>query len=96
MHITNTLQGFSRERAANKGEYNVFVGNGIKVAVESIGFVKLKLSSGFVLELKDVLFVPSMRRSLVSANLVLLLLVTMKVYGFFIKINLIICLELLC
>lgn len=65
MHITNTLQGFSRERAANKGEYNVFVGNGIKVAVESIGFVKLKLSSGFVLELKDILYVPSMRKSLV-------------------------------
>lgn len=68
VHITNTLQGFSRERAANKGEYNIFVGNGIKVAVESIGSVKLKLSSGFVLELKDVLYVPSMRRSLVSAS----------------------------
>ena len=66
VHITNSLHGFEKQKQANT--YNVFVGEGTRVAVESIGKIKLKLSSGFVLELTNVLYVPAMRRSLMSAS----------------------------
>ena len=57
IHITNSLQGFSKTRVINNEVYNVYVGNGSKVAVESIGSVKLVLSSSFILELSPVLYV---------------------------------------
>ena len=66
MHITNSLNGFEKQKQANA--YNIFVGEGTRVTVESIGRVKLKLSSGFVLELSNVLYVPAMRRSLIYAS----------------------------
>lgn len=47
VHITNTLQGFTSRRAPNKDEFKVFVGNGKKVSVESVGTIKLQLDSGF-------------------------------------------------
>lgn len=68
IHITNCLQAFIRERTPSNEIYKVFVGNGTQVAVESIGSVKLRLSTGFILELKNVLYVPSMRRSLISVS----------------------------
>ncbi|TQE08812.1 hypothetical protein C1H46_005583 [Malus baccata] len=68
VHITNTLHGFEKQKHTYKDSYNVFVGNGTKVGVEAIGVVKLKMKSGFVLHLKDVLYVPDMRRSLISAS----------------------------
>ena len=63
-----SLKGFSKTREINNEVYNVYVGNGSKVAVESIGRVELVISSGFVLELSPVLYVPSMRRNLISAS----------------------------
>ena len=68
IHITNSLQGFSKTKEINNEVYNVYVGNGSKVAVESIGNVQLVLTSGFILKLSPVLYVPSMRRSLISAS----------------------------
>ena len=68
IHITNSVQGFSKTKEINNEVYNVFVGNGSKVAVESVGSVKFVLGSGFVLNLSPVLFVPSMRMSLISAS----------------------------
>ncbi|KAM0968159.1 hypothetical protein TB1_015836 [Malus domestica] len=69
VHITNSLQGFTRGTTTTKNEvFQVYVGNGNKVAVEAIGSLKLKLSSGHVLELFDVLYVPSLRRNLISAS----------------------------
>ncbi|TQD69871.1 hypothetical protein C1H46_044597 [Malus baccata] len=68
VHITNSLEGFMTSKQTGFKNYNVFVGEGTKVAVEAIGIVCLKLSSGFVLRLNDVLFVPKMRRNLISAS----------------------------
>ena len=68
VHITNSLQGFSRRASTSNEVFEVHVGNGNKVDVEAIGNLKLRLSSGFVLELFDVLYVPSLTRSLVSAS----------------------------
>ena len=44
------------------------LGNGDKVQVEQIGVISLHLSTGYCLELKNVIFVPSMRRNLVSVT----------------------------
>ena len=66
VHITNSLQGFTRQKQSNS--YNVFVGEGTRVLVEAVGIVKLKFETGFVLKLENVLYVPLMRRSLLSAS----------------------------
>ena len=68
VHITNTLHGFQKQKQTSRDSYNVFVREGSRVAVEAIGIVKLRLKSGFVLQLNDVLYVPAMRRNLVSAS----------------------------
>lgn len=68
VHITNYLQGFQSQESKNKEHYSVYVGNGSRVNVESVGQVMLKLSSGYVLVLNNVLYVPSMRRNLLSAT----------------------------
>ncbi|KAI5314255.1 hypothetical protein L3X38_043431 [Prunus dulcis] len=62
------INGFRRERMQSKENYRVFVGNGSRLEVESVGSIELKLSSGFLLFLNKVLYVPSMRRNLVSAS----------------------------
>lgn len=62
-------KGFTRGTTTKRSEdFQVHVGNGNKVVVEAIGNLKLKLSSGFILELSDVLYVPSLRRNLISAS----------------------------
>ncbi|KAB2615264.1 hypothetical protein D8674_021852 [Pyrus ussuriensis x Pyrus communis] len=63
-----TTESFSKTNEINNEVYNVYVGNGSKVAVESIGSVQLVLSSGFILKLSSLLYVPSMRRSLILAS----------------------------
>ncbi|KAM1602990.1 hypothetical protein ACFX1Z_029648 [Malus domestica] len=68
VHISNSLEGFVKSKQTGFKNYNVFVGEGTKVAVEAIGMVCLKLSSGFILKLKDVLYVPKIRRNLISAS----------------------------
>jgi hypothetical protein len=44
------------------------VANGIKAEVEAIGELPLELNNGFVLKLTDVLYVPSLRRNLISVS----------------------------
>lgn len=68
MHITNSLQGFTRRITTRNEVYQVHVGNGNKVDVAAIGTLKLMLSSGFILELLDVLYVPSLKESLISTS----------------------------
>ena len=68
VHITNSLHGFEKQKDSSFNCCNVFVGEGTKVAVRVVRIVKLKLSSGFVLSLNDVLYVPKMRRNLISAS----------------------------
>lgn len=38
------------------------------MAVEAIGNLRLRMSIGFILDLCDVLYVPSLRRSLISVS----------------------------
>ena len=46
----------------------MFMGNGEKAVVEFVGVVVLVLESGFHLELVDALYVPSLRRNLISIS----------------------------
>ena len=42
--------------------------NGIRADVEAVGDVSLELASGFTLLLRDVLYVPSLQRNLISVS----------------------------
>ena len=42
--------------------------NGVKAEVEAIGELLLELNDGFILKLTDVLYVPSLRRNLISVS----------------------------
>lgn len=68
IHITNSLREFRSSRKPNERELMVNMGNGVKVKVEHVGVVRLPLSSGHVLELRDVAYVPSIRRNLISIS----------------------------
>ncbi|CAL9006938.1 unnamed protein product, partial [Prunus brigantina] len=68
IHVSNSLQGFIRRRLPRKDEVKVFVGNGEKVQVEFIGTVRIELEFGFVLELDEVVYIPSMKKSLISVT----------------------------
>ena len=66
IHVTNSLQGLKNLRKPSDAELIIRLGNGDRVQVEQIGAISLVLSSGHILNLKDVVFVPSMRRNLIS------------------------------
>ena len=44
------------------------VANGVKAEVEAIGELPLELNDGFMFKLIDVLYVPSLRRNLISVS----------------------------
>ncbi|KAI5325275.1 hypothetical protein L3X38_034349 [Prunus dulcis] len=68
IHIANSLQDFISQSKPSRDHDHVFLGNGKKVAVLAVGSVQLQLVSGFSLVLKDVAYVPSMRRNLISVS----------------------------
>ncbi|KAM1263710.1 hypothetical protein ACFX2G_029301 [Malus domestica] len=80
IHVTNSLQDFITKRTPNKDEVKVSVGNGRRVEVKALGSVRLKLEFGFCLELENVVYVPSMRRKLISVSKLVML-------GFYFTIN---------
>ena len=45
-------------------ELYTYIGDENKAAVETVGVCRLKLDSGFVLDLNETLYVPSFRRNL--------------------------------
>ena len=68
IYVTNSLQEFKSKRRPNDGEIAVYMGNGEKALVEFIGVVNLPLASSGALVLDDVVYVPSLRRSLISIS----------------------------
>ena len=68
IHVTNSLQELKTRRRPSDRELSIAVGNGVNVGVENIETASLKLSSGFDLALSDVVYVPSMRRNLISVS----------------------------
>ena len=80
IHLTSSLQDFTTRRTLNKDEVKVSVGNRRRVEVKALGSVRLKLEFGFYLELDNVVYVPSMKRKLISISKLVLL-------GFYFTIN---------
>jgi hypothetical protein len=67
-HICNTMQGMIRSRSVEKGEVDFRVGNNARVAAVNVGTMQLHLPSGFILELNNCYFVPSLSRNIVSPS----------------------------
>ena len=68
VHVANLLQGFRTRRTLQGGERKIKVANRVEAEVEAIGDLSLELVDGFVLKLSDVLYVPSLRRNLISVS----------------------------
>ena len=69
VHVTNSLQGFLTARTLRKGERSLRVADGKEAEVKSVGSISLVLDSGFILRLNNVVYVPSIRRNLISVSL---------------------------
>ena len=63
IHITNRLKNL---RKSSDAKLIIKLGNGDRVQVDQIGAILLVLSFGQVLNLKMVVYVPSMRKNLIS------------------------------
>jgi hypothetical protein len=68
IHVINSLQGLSMRRTQPRGERIIRVANGEEVKVEAIGELPLEISGDFTVYLHDVLYVPSMRKNLISVS----------------------------
>ena len=68
IHVANSLQGFHTRKTLQRGERHIKVANGVKAKVKAIGELPLLLNDGFVLKLTNLLYVPSLRRNLISVS----------------------------
>lgn len=67
-HICVNVQGLRRSRTLAKGEVDLRVGNGAKVAALAVGTYHLSLPTGLVLELEDCYFVPAISKNIISVS----------------------------
>ena len=68
VHVSNSLQGFHSTSTTLRSERQIKVANGVQADVEAVGDVSLELVNGFMLVLRDVLFVLSLQRNLISVS----------------------------
>jgi hypothetical protein len=68
VHVANSLQGFHSTRTMQRSERRIKVANGVQADVEAVGDISLELADGFTIMLRDVLFVPSLHRNLISVS----------------------------
>jgi hypothetical protein len=68
IHVANSLQGLSIRRGLVKGQRSIRVANDVEAEVKAIGDLAIELDDGFVLNLNNVLFVPSLRRNLIFVS----------------------------
>ena len=62
------MHGMTKTRSVERGEVDFRVGNNARVAALAAGTMQLHLPSGFVLELSNCYFVPSLSRNIVSPS----------------------------
>ena len=67
-HVCNSLQGFQETRRLGDGEICLWLGDTSKVAAVAVGVVSLQFFGGKVLVLEDCLYVPNVRRNLISIS----------------------------
>ena len=68
VHISNLLQVFSTIRTIRRGERSLRVADGNMVEVEGVGSFSLELLGGFQLNLDDAIYVPSLKRNIISVS----------------------------
>jgi hypothetical protein len=68
VHVANSLQGFHSIRTMQRSERRIKVANGVQADVEAVGDISLELVDGFLILLRDVLFVPSLHKNLISVS----------------------------
>jgi hypothetical protein len=67
-HICNMMHEMIRSRSVKKGEVDFRVGNNARVAALNIGTMQLHLPLGFIMELNNCYFVPSLSQNIVSPS----------------------------
>jgi len=67
-HICNTMQRMIRSRRVEKREVDFCMGNNAGVAALNVRTMQLHLPSGFILELNNCYFFPSLSRNIVSPS----------------------------
>ena len=67
-HVCNSLQGFQETRRLAEGEIYLWMGDTSRVAAVAVGDVTLHFGGDKFLVLKDCLYVPSVRRNLISVS----------------------------
>jgi hypothetical protein len=68
VHVINSLQGFHSMQTMQRSERHIKVANGVQADVEAVSGISLELADGFTILLKDVLYVPSLHRNLISVS----------------------------
>ena len=67
-HICKSMQGLTKSRSVGRGEVDFRVGSNARVAAVAVGTMQLRLPSGFVLELSNCYFIPSLSRNILSPS----------------------------
>ena len=67
-HICTDMQGLRNSRKLSKGESNLHVGNGVRVATLALRTYVLTLPSGLVLHLNDCFYVPPLKKNIISIS----------------------------
>jgi hypothetical protein len=68
IHTCKSLEGFQRTRSFARGELDVRIGNGAKIAVMTVGTYHLSLPSGLVLELNNFYCIPALSKNIISSS----------------------------
>ncbi|GKF28605.1 retrotransposon protein, putative, ty1-copia subclass [Tanacetum coccineum] len=66
--ICNTLQGLRESKKLKHGALSLYIGNGMRAAIGTIGSFNLILSSGLIIVLDNCHFAPSVTRGVVSIS----------------------------
>ena len=67
-HVCNSLQGFQETRRLARGEIDLLMGDTSRVAAIAVGVVTLHFEGDKFFVLDDCLYVPDVRRNLVSVS----------------------------
>src|SRR6266498_3398696 len=68
IHVTNSLQGFVKRKTLRRGDRSIKVANGAMAEAEAVGTLPLRLDNGYILQLNNVIYVPSLSRNLISIS----------------------------
>ena len=67
-HICIDMQGLRNSRRLNKGELDLHVGNGVRVAALAVGTCVLNLLSGLLLNVDDCCYVPTLTKNIIDVS----------------------------